>query len=117
MSVCDPVGGMHARWAGVLPAQVFARPPPAEFRPGDAGELAATAARHAGALAAVIVEPVVQGAGGMRFHDPAYLKVLREATAAHGVLLIFDEIATGFGRTGTLFAAGRAGVTPDIMCL
>jgi adenosylmethionine-8-amino-7-oxononanoate aminotransferase len=117
MSVCDPVGGMHALWTGVLPAQVFAGPPPAEFDPGYAGELAATVERHAGELAAVIVEPVVQGAGGMRFHDPAYLRVLREVTAAHGVLLIFDEIATGFGRTGTLFAADRAGVTPDIMCL
>jgi adenosylmethionine-8-amino-7-oxononanoate aminotransferase len=117
MSVCDPVGGMHQLWTGVLPAQVFAGPPPADFDEAYAAELTDLVARHADELAAVIVEPVVQGAGGMRFHHPAYLRVLREATAAHGVLLIFDEIATGFGRTGELFAAGHAGVTPDIMCL
>ncbi|MEV4639025.1 adenosylmethionine--8-amino-7-oxononanoate transaminase [Actinoplanes sp. NPDC049548] len=117
MSVCDPVGGMHSLWTGVLPAQVFAGPPPAAYDEAYAAELAETVVRHADELAAVIVEPVVQGAGGMRFHHPGYLRVLREVTEAHGVLLIFDEIATGFGRTGELFAAGHAGVTPDIMCL
>ncbi len=117
MSVCDPVGGMHALWTGVLPTQVFAGPPPVDFDPAYADELTAMIERHAGELAAVIVEPVVQGAGGMRFHHPEYLRVLRRATRAYGVLLIFDEIATGFGRTGTFFAAGQAGVTPDIMCL
>ncbi|MEU4688600.1 adenosylmethionine--8-amino-7-oxononanoate transaminase [Actinoplanes sp. NPDC023714] len=117
MSVCDPVGGMHALWSGVLPAQVFAGPPPAEFDDAYAASLEEMIERHADELAAVIVEPVVQGAGGMRFHHPEYLRVLREATAAHGILLIFDEIATGFGRTGRLFAAEHAGVSPDILCL
>jgi adenosylmethionine-8-amino-7-oxononanoate aminotransferase len=121
MSVCDPEGGMHRMWDGVLPRQVFAGLPPAGF---DAGvdEAYATALgglieRHKDELAAVIVEPVVQGAGGMRFHSPAYLRVLREACDAHGVLLIFDEIATGFGRSGALFAAGHAAVAPDVMCV
>jgi adenosylmethionine-8-amino-7-oxononanoate aminotransferase len=117
MSVCDPVGGMHALWTGVLPAQVFAGPPPATFDEAYVAELAATIERHAGELAAVIVEPVVQGAGGMRFHDPRYLTVLRQLTTENGIFLIFDEIASGFWRTGTAFAADRAGVTPDIMCL
>lgn len=121
MSVCDPEGGMHELWSGALPRQVFADEPPAGF---DAEPDAAYAthlreliARHADELAAVIVEPVVQGAGGMRFHSPAYLRVLREACDAHGVLLVFDEIATGFGRTGRLFAAEHAGVSPDVMCV
>jgi adenosylmethionine-8-amino-7-oxononanoate aminotransferase len=117
MSVCDPVGGMHSLWAGVLPAQVFAGVPPADFDEGYAAELAETVEKHAGELAAVIVEPIVQGAGGMRFHHPGFLRVLREVTAAYGILLIFDEIATGFGRTGSMFASARAGVTPDILCL
>jgi adenosylmethionine-8-amino-7-oxononanoate aminotransferase len=121
MSVCDPDGGMHRIWDGVLPRQVFADIPPAGFGagvdPGYAGRLAGLIARHADELAAVIVEPVAQGAGGMRFHDPGYLRVLRSACDEHGVLLIFDEIATGFGRTGELFAAGHAGVSPDVMCV
>jgi adenosylmethionine---8-amino-7-oxononanoate aminotransferase len=121
MSVCDPEGGMHRMWDGVLPRQVFAGLPPAGFAAGvDEGyadELRELIRRHKDELAAVIVEPVVQGAGGMRFHDPGYLRVLREACDAHGVLLVFDEIATGFGRTGALFAAGHAGVSPDVMCV
>ncbi|GAA1591732.1 adenosylmethionine--8-amino-7-oxononanoate transaminase [Actinoplanes couchii] len=117
MSVCDPVGGMHSLWTGVLTAQVFAGPPPAEFDEAYAAELVTMIERHADEIAAVIVEPVVQGAGGMRFHHPEYLRVLREATAAHGIFLIFDEIATGFGRTGRFFGADHAGVSPDIMCL
>ena len=119
MSVCDPEGGMHAMWDGVVARQVFAPVPP--VGPGVDPEYAATLTglieEHADSLAAVIVEPVVQGAGGMRFHDPGYLRVLREACTAHDVLLIFDEIATGFGRTGSLFAAGHAGVSPDVMCV
>ncbi|MFG3509570.1 adenosylmethionine--8-amino-7-oxononanoate transaminase [Streptomyces sp. NPDC047821] len=117
MSVCDPEGGMHDLWSGALPRQVFAEPPPVAYEEAYAEELRAAVARHADELAAVIVEPVVQGAGGMRFHDPAYLRVLREACDAHDVLLVFDEIATGFGRTGTLFAAEHARVAPDVMCL
>jgi adenosylmethionine---8-amino-7-oxononanoate aminotransferase len=121
MSVCDPEGGMHALWRGVLPEQVFVPAPPDGFAaPVDRAYvdlLADAIARHADELACVIVEPVVQGAGGMRFHSPAYLRVLRELCDAHGVLLIFDEIATGFGRTGELFAADHAGVAPDILCL
>ncbi|GAA3735990.1 adenosylmethionine--8-amino-7-oxononanoate transaminase [Spinactinospora alkalitolerans] len=121
MSVCDPEGGMHALWGDVLPRQVFAAAPPegfaAEPDPAYLRHLEELVAAHAGELAAVIVEPVVQGAGGMRFHSPAYLRALREITARYGVLLVFDEIATGFGRTGELFAADHAGVCPDVMCL
>ncbi|MEH1013374.1 adenosylmethionine--8-amino-7-oxononanoate transaminase [Micromonospora sp. CPCC 206060] len=121
MSVCDPVGGMHHLWSDVLPRQLFADPPPAGFDapvdPAYSAALHDAVARHADELAAVIVEPVVQGAGGMRFHHPHYLRVLREVTREHGVLLIFDEIATGFGRTGTMFAAEHAGVSPDVLCV
>ncbi|WP_431951644.1 adenosylmethionine--8-amino-7-oxononanoate transaminase [Actinacidiphila sp. bgisy167] len=117
MSVCDPEGGMHGLWSGVLPRQVFADAPPAAYEEAYAGHLREMIARHAHELAAVVVEPVVQGAGGMAFHSPAYLRVLREACDEHDVLLVFDEIATGFGRTGTLFAAGQAGVSPDVMCV
>ncbi|WP_441297624.1 adenosylmethionine--8-amino-7-oxononanoate transaminase [Actinosynnema sp. ALI-1.44] len=121
MSVCDPDGGMHSLWRGVLPEQIFAPTPPAGSDAGVDHEYVATLAdlieQNADELAAVIVEPLVQGAGGMRFHDPRYLHVLRELTLANDVLLIFDEIATGFGRTGTLFAADHAAVSPDVMCL
>ena len=118
MSVCDPEGGMHAMWDGVVARQLFAPAPPAgPADPGYAATLAGLIAEHADDLAAVIVEPVVQGAGGMRFHDPGYLRVLRDACTTHDVLLVFDEIATGFGRTGSLFAAGHAGVSPDVMCV
>ncbi|WP_205844194.1 adenosylmethionine--8-amino-7-oxononanoate transaminase [Mycolicibacterium sp. GF69] len=117
MSVCDPNGGMHSLWTDVLVRQEFAPPVPAAY---DADYIAAferQLAEHADELAAVIVEPVVQGAGGMRFHDPRYLADLRDICSRHGVLLIFDEIATGFGRTGELFAADHACVSPDIMCV
>ena len=121
MSVCDPDGGMHRLWTGVLPRQVFADAPPGGFdSPVDeayASSLADAVARHADALAAVIVEPVVQGAGGMRFHHPHYLRVLREVTRVYDIPLIFDEIASGFGRTGAFFAAEHAGVAPDVMCV
>ena len=117
MSVCDPDGGMHSLWTDVLAAQVFADAPPQELDPGYVAQLAQLIETHADELAAVIIEPVVQGAGGMRFHDPRYLHVLRELCTVHGVLLIFDEIATGFGRTGELFAADHAGVSPDVMCV
>ncbi|MFJ8667428.1 adenosylmethionine--8-amino-7-oxononanoate transaminase [Streptomyces sp. NPDC093600] len=117
MSVCDPEGGMHELWSGVLQRQVFVDAPPAAYEESYAELLREEIGRHAEELAAVIVEPVVQGAGGMRFHAPEYLRVLREACDEHGVLLVFDEIATGFGRTGALFAADHAGVSPDVMCV
>ncbi|GAA0997725.1 MULTISPECIES: adenosylmethionine--8-amino-7-oxononanoate transaminase [Streptomyces violaceusniger group] len=121
MAVCDPEGGMHRLWSGVLPEQIFADGPPPGFDadpdPVYERHIRELVARHADELAAVIVEPVVQGAGGMRFHSPALLRVLREACDEHDVLLVFDEIATGFGRSGALFAAEHAGVCPDVMCL
>ena len=117
MSVCDPDSGMHSLWSDVLARQVFVSPPPVELDTAYVQLLADTVERHADELAAVIVEPVVQGAGGMRFHDPRYLHVLREITYANDVLLVFDEIATGFGRTGELFAADHAGISPDVMCV
>ncbi|NYH80129.1 adenosylmethionine-8-amino-7-oxononanoate aminotransferase [Actinopolyspora biskrensis] len=121
MSVCDPEGGMHHLWSGVLNEQVFAEAPPVGFG-ADVDEsylerFERLLWRHAEELAAVVVEPVVQGAGGMRFHAPEYLRRLRELADRYDVLLVFDEIATGFGRTGELFAAGHAGVAPDVMCL
>jgi len=120
MSVCDPDGGMHELWTrghSVLAPQVFASPVPTEYDAAYIADFERQLAEHAHELAAVIVEPVVQGAGGMRFHDPRYLTELRDICTRHEVLLIFDEIASGFGRTGELFAADHAGVTPDIMCV
>ncbi len=125
MSVCDPVGGMHALFAGVLPQQVFAPLPPAGYSRGAddpelqtwTAETTAVFQRHADELAAVVVEPVLQGAGGMRVYPPECLRVLRRLCDASGVLLVLDEIATGFGRTGTMFAAEHAGVVPDVLCV
>jgi adenosylmethionine---8-amino-7-oxononanoate aminotransferase len=117
MSVCDPDGGMHALWEGALSAQVFADRPPVALDDAYAAHLEALVTHHAHELAGVIVEPVVQGAGGMWFYDPAVLRLLRELCDAHGVLLIADEIATGFGRSGALFACDHAGIAPDVMCV
>ena len=117
MSVCDPDGGMHTLWTDVLAHQEFAPAVPASYDAGYSAAFETQLAEHAHELAAVIVEPVVQGAGGMRFHDPRYLTDLREICTRHDVLLIFDEIATGFGRTGEMFAADHAHVSPDIMCV
>ncbi|WP_406287921.1 adenosylmethionine--8-amino-7-oxononanoate transaminase [Embleya sp. NBC_00896] len=121
MAVCDPVGGMHHLFSGVLPAHLFAPIPPAGFdtdpRAEDTAAIEDLLDRHGSTVAAVVLEPIVQGAGGMRFHSPAYLRRVRELCDLHGVLLIADEIATGFGRTGELFACDHAGIAPDIMCL
>jgi adenosylmethionine-8-amino-7-oxononanoate aminotransferase len=121
MAVCDPVAGMHSMFAGLLPGHVFAPRPPDGFAAGLdqawAREVRELAARNAGELAAVIAEPVVQGAGGMRFHSPECVALLREVCDEHGLLLIVDEIATGFGRSGAMFASDHAGVAPDVMCV
>ena len=117
MSVCDPDGGMHSLWTDVLAHQEFAPAVPTAYDAAYSAAFETQLAEHAHELAAVIVEPVVQGAGGMRFHDPRYLTDLRDICTRHDVLLIFDEIATGFGRTGELFAADHARVSPDIMCV
>jgi adenosylmethionine-8-amino-7-oxononanoate aminotransferase len=121
MAVCDPVSGMHGLFAGVLAEHVFAERPPDGFRAGLderwARNVSELAAAHAHELAAVIVEPVVQGAGGMRFHAPECVALLRRVCDEHGLLLVLDEIATGFGRTGALFACEHAGVAPDVMCV
>ncbi len=114
MAVCDPDEGMHALFAGVLPEQVIA-PLPVDAASRTA--LESLLAREAGRVAAILVEPRVQGAGGMLFHDAGTLATLRELADRHGALLVFDEIFTGFGRTGALFAAGGAGVAPDILTL
>jgi adenosylmethionine-8-amino-7-oxononanoate aminotransferase len=117
MSICDPEGGMHSLWTDVLARQVFAPQVPRDYDAAYSAAFEAQLADHADEVAAVVVEPVVQGAGGMRFHDPRYLADLREICRRHDALLVFDEIATGFGRTGELFAADQAGVSPDIMCV
>lgn len=120
MSVCDPVNGMHERFTSVLPQHVFAPRPQA--RPGepltdqDRGVRALFEAHHH-ELAAVIVEPLVQGAGGMWFYSVEYLRLLHDLCKEFDVLLILDEIATGFGRTGEMFACQHAAIEPDIMCL
>ena len=112
MSLGDPGDGPRLPWHGPLPPPVFADRPPDTFEHDYVAHLAGLVDTHADELAAVVVEPVVQGRGGMRFHDPRYLHVLRELCHAHDVLLVFDEISTGFGRTGELFAADHAGRSP-----
>jgi adenosylmethionine---8-amino-7-oxononanoate aminotransferase len=124
MSVCDPDRGMHQMYGGLVPRHLFAPRPPAGLA-GDltgnlAGwrrEVAALFERHAEQIAAVILEPVLQGAGGMYVYPPAAVRFLADLARAHGALVIFDEIATGLWRTGTAWAADRAGVVPDIMCV
>ncbi len=121
MSVCDPDTGMHHLFAGMLPRQVFVDAPPnVTDGPWDEAHLdglARALERHGSSIAAVILEPVVQGAGGMRIYHPEFLKGARALCDAHGVLMIADEIATGFGRTGRMFACEHAGIAPDILCL
>ncbi|WP_460468461.1 adenosylmethionine--8-amino-7-oxononanoate transaminase [Calidifontibacter terrae] len=120
MSVCDPVSGMHTLFSGVLPQQVFAPQPPGGLEaPLEDWETKTRAlyAEHADDIAAVIVEPILQGAGGMWIYPPDAVRVLAELARSNGALLVFDEIATGFGRTGTLWAADRCEVEPDILCV
>ena len=114
MSLSDPDAGMHARFSGWVPRQIFANLPPSDV---DETALDTLLDAHAAELAAVVIEPLVQGAGGMRFHAPQVLARVAAAARRHGVLLIADEIFTGFGRTGSMFACAQAGVIPDIVCL
>ncbi|ETR68649.1 MAG: adenosylmethionine-8-amino-7-oxononanoate aminotransferase [Candidatus Magnetoglobus multicellularis str. Araruama] len=120
MSVCDPITGMHEMFQGMLPKQFFANAPTCDYHTchtDDKKSIEDIVEKNHHMIAAVILEPVVQGAGGMRFYSPEYLNHVRGLCDAYDILLIADEIATGFGRTGTLFACDHAGISPDIMCL
>jgi len=121
MAVCDPVNGMHDFFRGVLAEHVFAERPACRFDEAcedrHLEDLTAKLREHANEIAAVILEPIVQGAGGMWFYAPEYLRRVRKLCDEHDVLLIHDEIATGFGRTGRMFASEHAGTSPDLVCV
>lgn len=121
MSVCDPDNSMHSLWKGYLPENLFAPAPQSrmdgEWDERDMVAFARLMAAHRHEIAAVILEPIVQGAGGMRMYHPEWLRRIRKMCDREGILLIADEIATGFGRTGKLFACEHADITPDILCL
>lgn len=121
MSVCDPDAGMHEMFTAILPPQIFAEKPACgfyeEFNESHIQNFKTLIQKNHAKLAAVILEPIVQGAGGMYFYSPAYLKAVRDLCDEFNVLLILDEIATGFGRSGKLFACEHADIEPDILCI